>query len=73
MCAKLNFLKIAEFIKETRIKNNLSIKELSIKTGLSIYKIKRIESGNYDFNFKDFNKLKNVLDIDFIITKSPSS
>lgn len=65
-----NKLKLAaKYIKETRIKNNISIKDLSVKSKLSVYKIKKIESGNYDFTIKDFNKLSAVLDIDLMIKK----
>ena len=65
-----NKLKLAaKYIKETRIKNNISIKDLSVKSKLSVYKIKKIESGNYDFTIKDFNKLSAVLDIDLLIKK----
>ena len=43
MHPKTNLQIIAEYIKETKIKDRISIEELSIKSNLSINKIKKLK------------------------------
>ncbi len=62
---------ITKQIKEARIKQNLSIKKLAEISGLSAYKIKKIESGNYNFQLKDFNKLAKALKAELIVKIAP--
>lgn len=62
---------ITQQIKEARIKQNLSVKKLSEISGVSVYKIKKIESGNYNFKLEDFNKLTKSLNGRLVIKKSP--
>ncbi len=59
----------AQMIKQERINEGLAIKELSKITGLSVYKIRKIESGKYAFRLKDFNKIAEILDIQLILKR----
>lgn len=64
------FLRLtAQKIKQTRIEKGLQIKDLARLTGLSVYKIKKIETGNYNFYLKDFDKIQNILKIDIKLQK----
>lgn len=59
----------AQMIKQERINKGLTIKELSKIAGLSVYKIRKIESGKYAFRLKDFNKIAEILDIQLILKR----
>lgn len=59
----------ADKLKQERINKGLTIKELSKITGLSVYKIRKIESGKYAFRLKDFNKITEILDIELILKR----
>jgi len=61
----------AQKIKETRIEKGFSIQELSRVSKVSIYKIKRIETGNYNFQLKEFNKILIVLNLKLVLKKRP--
>ena len=54
---------VAKALKDLRIKNNLSIKELAEKSGLSVYKIKSIENFEHDIRFMTVYKLCDVYKI----------
>ncbi len=56
-------------IKQERLSQNLSIEELSKLSKVSVYKIKKIETGNYDFQLKEFNRLSKYLGIKLILKK----
>ncbi len=56
-------------IKEARIEAGFSIEELSKITGLSVYKIKKIESGKYNFQLKEFNKIAEFLNLKLTLKK----
>ena len=56
-------------IKQERLSQNLSIEELSKLSKVSVYKIKKIEIGNYDFQLKEFNRLSKYLGIKLILKK----
>jgi|GluameStandDraft_1065615.scaffolds.fasta_scaffold00781_13 transcriptional regulator with XRE-family HTH domain len=58
-----------QLIKQERINKGLTIKELSKIAGLSVYKIRKIESGKYAFRLKDFNKIAEILDIQLILKR----
>lgn len=55
---------VADKIKQARTEKGLTIKKLSEISGLSIYKIRKIEIGDGDFYLKDFNKIQNILKLD---------
>ncbi len=59
----------AQKIKQARIEQNLSIEDLARLTGISAYKIKKIETGNYNFYLKDFDKIQNILELDIKLQK----
>lgn len=59
----------ANITKQARLSQNLSIEELSKLSKVSVYKIKKIETGNYNFQLKEFNKLSKYLDIKLILKK----
>ena len=55
--------KVATTLKDLRIKNNLSIKELSEKSGVSVYKIKSIENFEHDIRFMTVYRLCQIYKI----------
>lgn len=59
----------AQMIKQERINKGFTIKELSKITGLSVYKIRKIESDKYAFRLKDFNKISEILSIKLVFKK----
>ena len=54
---------VATALKDLRIKNNLSIKELSEKSGVSVYKIKSIENFEHDIRFMTVYRLCQIYKI----------
>ncbi len=59
----------ADMIKEERLKQGLSIEELLKLSKVSAYKIKKIETGEYNFQLKEFNKISKYLNIKLILKK----
>lgn len=53
-------------IRNIRIDKNLSVKEISKYTGLSINKIYKIERGKNDFYLSEIEKISNVLNFSVI-------
>jgi len=54
---------VATALKDLRMKNNLSIEELSKKSGISVYKIKSIENFEHDIKFTTVYKLCQIYKI----------
>ncbi|MBO6088121.1 helix-turn-helix transcriptional regulator [bacterium] len=55
--------RVATVLKNLRISNNLSVKELSEKSGLSVYKILNIENFKHDIKFLTVCKLCEIYKI----------
>jgi len=55
--------KVSTTLKDLRIKNNLSIEELSEKSGVSVYKIKSMENLEHDIRFMTVYRLCQIYKI----------
>ncbi len=58
-----------EFFKNKRFSLNLTLEDVSIKSGLKLKRIKEIEDGKTDFTLREFNKLGEVYNIKMVIEK----
>ena len=56
-------IQVATLLKALRLKNNISIKELSKKSGVSVYKIKSMENFKHDIRFSTVFCLCEALNI----------
>ncbi len=53
----------SEFIKQTRLEDGMTQKELSVKSGVRIATISNIENGIGNPTLKTFEKIAKVLDL----------